>query len=438
MKKAVSLFLVFALAVGMLAGCGDKNNNSKSAESKDTQSKAVVSDSAESGEKKEAVTLDFWTISLQPTFTDFFNGLIKDYETQHSNVTVNWTDLPYDSIQQKLVTATAGGTAPDVVNLNTQLTLTLAGKGALVDLEADATDAQKSIYVESLYDSARIGNSVYAFPWYASPNIMFYNKELFEKAGITEIPSEYQAAFEMAKTMKEKTGAYLFQPQEFFNLLFEYDIPILNAENTAAAFNTKETADLLTAFKAMTDNDDLTKTKWGEWDTALKLFETEKLAIISSSGSSLARIKDEAPDVYEKIAIAAPMTGSTGLSQNPLMNLVVPSASKNHEEAIAFAAFITNDANQLAFCKEVAIFPSTIAATEDAFFTSDTTTLEGIARKMSVDVSKTSKDYSLGVEGQSEIQTAVDKIYEAVIVNGADIQQTLDAQEKAVNLILNK
>ena len=117
-------------------------------------------------------------------------------------------DLPYDSIQQKLVTATAGGTSPDVVNLNTQMTLTLAGKGALVDLEKEATEEQKSVYVPSLYDSARIGDSVYAFPWYASPNIMFYNKALFEQAGldISTLPHPVPRSLRRAKTMKEKTA----------------------------------------------------------------------------------------------------------------------------------------------------------------------------------------------------------------------------------------
>ncbi len=438
MKKVISLLLILTLAMGMLSGCGSsKTTNDVQSDAAETKT-GESADAAKATEPAEPVNLEFWTISLQPTFTDFFNKLISDYEAANAGVTVNWTDLPYDSIQEKLVTAAAGGKSPDVVNLNTQMALTLAGKDALVDLEAEATEEQKGIYVKSLYDSTKIGNSVYAFPWYASPNIMIYNKELFEKAGITEIPTNYQAAFDMAKTMKEKTGAYLYNPPEFFNLLVEEGIPVLNEDNTAAAFNTPDTVKLLEAFKTMTDADYLPKTNWGKWDNELKLFETGKLAIISSSGSSLSRIKDEAPDVYEKIGLAKPLTGNIGLSRNALMNVVVPEASKNHEAAIKFASYITNDDSQLAFCKEVAIFPSTTQAGGDSYFISDQTTLEGQARAMSVEVSVTSKDYSLGVEGQGEIQAEVNKVYEAVITSGKDIQAALDKEEAAVNGILKK
>lgn len=424
-KRILSVALTATLAAGVLTGCGGNGGTTASA-------------TASGGAAGQKVTLDFWTISLQPTFTDFFNGLIDQYEKDNPNVTIKWTDLPYESIQQKLVTATAGGTSPDVVNLNTQFTLTLAGKGALVDLEKEATEEQRSVYIKSLYDSTRIGDSAYAFPWYASPNIMFYNKDLFEKAGIKDIPTEYQKAFDDAKTMKEKTGAYLYNPPEFFNLLFEEGIPVLNDDKTAAAFNTEDTVKLLGNFKTMTDQDILPKTNWGQWDQELKLFETEKLAIVSSSGSSLSRIKDEAPDVYNKIGVTKPLTGSKGISRNALMDLVVPSKSKNHQEAIKFAAWLTNDENQLAFCKQTAIFPSTTKASQDSYFTSDTTSLEGQARNISAQVGQTSEDYSIGVEGQSDIQDAINKAYEASIINGQDISASLKNAETKVNSLLKK
>ena len=422
-KKLLSTLLCAAMAVSMLAGCGGSDSNA-AADNSTASDATETTASADNQASGEDVTIEFWTIDLKAAFGDFFNDMIAQYESENPGVTVNWTDVPYGDIQSKLVTSVAGGAAPDVVNLNTQFTLTLAGQGALVDLNKEATDEQKSIYIPDLWDSAKIGDSVYAFPWYASPDIMFYNQELFDKA------------LEEAEEFYNKTGAYLFMPDEFFNILFEEGIDVLNADKTAAAFNTQETVDLLNKYKEYTDKGVIPKTKWGDWDEMLKLFESGKLAIVSSSGSSLSRIKDEAPDIYEKVGVSTPLTGKNGLSRNPLMNLVVPEASKNHEAAIAFANYVTNDANQLAFCKEVSIFPSTTAASEDPYFTSDTATLEGQASAMSAKASLTSKDFSLGIGDQSNIQTAVDKAYEAAITNGDDVQAALDQAEADVNGIL--
>ena len=118
------------------------------------------------------------------------------------------------------------------------------------------------------------------------------------------------------------------------------------------------------------------------------------------------------------------------------MNLVIPTASKNQAEAIKFASYVTDDANQLAFCKTVSIFPSTKKASEDSFFTSDTKTLEGQASAMSAKASLTSQDFSLGVANQGTIQAAINKAYEAAIVNGDDIEGALRQAEEDVNIIL--
>ena len=429
-KRLLSAVLSAVMAASLLVGCGGAKKGAENA------SESVKAEKTEE-KSGEAVTLDFWTIDLKANFGDFFNELIQKYEEENKGVKINWTDIPFADVQSKLVAAVAGGTAPDVVNLNTQMALTLAGQGALVDLNKAATEEQKSIYAKDLWESAKIGDSVYAFPWYASPDIMFYNKDLFEKAGM-EVPKTFNDALKESKEFYDKTGAYLFQPDEFFNILFEENLPVLNKEGTAAAFNTPEVAELLKNYKQYTDEGVIPKNNWGSWDEALKLFESGKLAIVSSSGSSLSRIKDEAPDIYKTIAVSKPLTGANGLSRNPLMNLVVPSKSKHQEEAIKFANYVTNDENQLAFCKKVSIFPSTTKASEDSFFTSDTSTLEGQASAMSAEASRTSKDFSLGVANQSIIQDAVNKVYQAVIINGEDIQKSLDQGEQDVNKLLKK
>jgi putative chitobiose transport system substrate-binding protein len=422
-KKLVATAMALILFASLFAGCGKKTETASTTPTPTQQ---------------EQITIQFWTISLQPTFTDFFNGLIKTYEEKHPNVKVQWTDMPYDAIQNKLITAAAGNTAPDVVNLNTQMALVLAGKNALVDLNKEATDEQKSIYIKPLFESAKMGDSIYAFPWYAAPTVMIYNKALFDKAGLTSTPKTFDEMFEAAKVMKQKTGAYLYIPDEFNRVLYLNGIKILSDDKTKAAFNTPETLALLNKYKQAVKEGYIPKNGWGAWDTMLQQFSTGKLAIINSGAQSIKRIKDEAPNIYKTIDVTEPMVGTPGISLNPLMNLVVPEASKHHKEAIDFANYITNDENQLAFCKTVQIFPSTTKASQDPFFTADTKTVDTKAVAIAAKSNEKSADLSLGLAQDADIFTAINKIYEAAILGNTDPQKAINDAEKKVNDLLAK
>ena len=54
-------------------------------------------------------TLEFWTISLQPFFTDYVNGLVAAYQRANPGVQVKWVDVQMQAIEQKLLAAIAGG-----------------------------------------------------------------------------------------------------------------------------------------------------------------------------------------------------------------------------------------------------------------------------------------------------------------------------------------
>jgi len=57
---------------------------------------------------------------------------------------------------------------------------------------------------------------------------------------------------------------------------------------------------------------------------------------------------------------------------------------------------------------------------------------------MSAKASRTSQDFSLGVANQGTIQTAINKVYEASIINGDDIEGALKQAEEDVNNILSE
>lgn len=443
MKKMIAMLLTVVLAMSLLAGCGNDDGSSSGSDGsgggnqqsdagdKESDAGNQESDAGNQGGQEE-IEINFWTISLQPNFTDFFNRMIAEYEADHPGVKIIWSDFPQDQITDKLITSSAGGDSPDVVNLNTSMCLPLAAKGALLDLNAAASDEIKSVYIQPLWKSASIGDSIYAFPWYASPPVAMYNKELFEKAKM-EVPKTYDEALDMAVEFYEKTGAYLFQPPQMFNLLLGQGLEIVNEEGTAAVLNNQDTYDLLNKYKAVVDEGALPTTAWGDWGNSLAMFGREELAMLSSATSSLTRIRDEAPDVYEKIDLTVPLTGSLGTVPNSVMNIVVPSTTKHQDEAVEFAAWITGDYAQLEFCKVVEIFPSTIKASEDDFFKSDMDTLEGRARAMAAESNLISEEYVVNTPQMDQVMSLVKTMGEAIYAGGDDIWEAMKTAEEDIN-----
>jgi putative chitobiose transport system substrate-binding protein len=333
----------------------------------------------------EQITLEFWTVSLQPTFTDFFNNLIAEYEASCPGVKIKWVDLPWDGYQEKLVASIVAGNPPDVVNLWDTLSLKEATADVLVNLNEEATAEQISIYSESVLEANNVNGGLYGFPWYASVPVTVYNTELFAKAGFDAPPKTFAEMLEMAPIFMEKTGAYLYLPSGLYQIIHG-TVPVVNEDETEAAFNTQELVDVITALQKGADEDWIPRGGWNDWNTAIQLYAQGKLGMMSVNTQSVSRIKNEAPDKYDVSEVAFPLLYDRGFAYTSNYYNLIPKGSKHHAEAIHFANFVTNDENQLAFCKEVAIFPTTKLAPQDPFFKSDLSTVEGRAISIGAEV----------------------------------------------------
>lgn len=417
-----------ATAAAALTACGGSKSDS-----------STGSSAAGSAASAGTTTLSFWTLALSPTYTDFIQGMIDQYESDHPDIKIDWQDLPWDGIQDKFLTQTAGGNPPDVINIWSQLALTYASKGALLDLEANATEEQKSIYLDSAYNSARLGDCVYAFPWYATPNITVYNKALFEQAGITEVPTTYDEIMDLAVDFKNKTGAYLFTPSTVFHMFYSYGIPMLDDTKTKATFDTPEALDLLEKLKALGDAGAIQSESgtWDNWDNDRQLYANGKLGMILGGAQTVSRLRDEASsEIMDNTAVNEAVLGPAKVSGEAIMNLVVSSGCKHPDEAIAFANWITNDDNQLAFCKLTSIFPTTKVASEDPFFKSDMESLEGQASYYASISAQNATDMTLGIEQDEDVKREIDTIMDMIFASEMTPQDALNEAVDNVNNLL--
>lgn len=443
MKRKTWLLVMMALVMALVAACGSSSGGNESAApapeppSENSSDSASSNESASEGENELSGEITFWTLQLSPDFDDYINGVIASFEEKHPNVKVNWQDIPFDQAEQRMLTAAAGGTLADVMNVNTDYLKKLAALGAVVNMDEAAADV-KDDFFPGIWSAGELDGVVYAIPWYVSSGGLLYNPELLEKAGYTEPPKTYDEAWEMSRKIKEATGAYGQTLGDFHLYLPREGIPLVSEDLTKAAFNTPEALELLTRLKGYYDEglvpDEilLGQAKMNEW------YAEEKVAWWSTGPQLYRQVRDIAPEVYEKSDAAPSLVGKADVIHASIMNIAVAESSKNKDAAIAFAKHVTNAENQLAFSKIVAIMPSVIEATKDPFFQ------EG---KDSDDPSEKGKYYSAQqltkavnlfppVEEISKIHQVINDEFKRVLLENKDPQQALDDAEAQVNELL--
>ncbi|MDQ7843343.1 MAG: sugar ABC transporter substrate-binding protein [Armatimonadota bacterium] len=380
-------------------------------------------------------TIEFWTISLQPFFTDFVQGLVAGYERANPGVQVRWVDVQMQAIEQKLLAAIAGGVPPDVVNLNVEFTVRIAEKGALLDMDGAVPAADRAKYFEGLWTSARYRGRSYGIPWYIAPPVLFYNSDLFKHAGLDPLrpPATEEEMIEAARRIKDRTRTYGFMPlidgTRLMHRFLENGLPMLSPDGRRAVFNSPAHVAYLAKYV------DLFKKDYFPDDTlrrgfagAVERYSAGQLGMLLVGPQFLLRIKESNPEVYAKTFVGPYPMGGGKVIHTGLMVLAVPKTSRNAAEAVRFALYVTNDENQLAFSKLplTVLFPSTRKAAADPFFKQQGAGPEWKARAIAADELKFGRDLTVVVANQSELYKIFREAVESAFFGKMSPKEALD------------
>ncbi|MFJ9469924.1 ABC transporter substrate-binding protein [Streptomyces caniferus] len=354
------------------------------------------SDSA-SGKVEGQVTFQTW--NLKANFKKYFEGVIADFEKKYPDAEVKWVDQPAEGYPEKLSADAAGGTLPDVVNVSPDLAYPLAKAGLALDLEK-AAGTYRGEYLDGAWRSQRMPGlpGVYAFPWYLNTGPMFYNKALFTRAGLDpeKPPTTYDQLFDDALTMAHRSGRgiAMLAGTPSIEDFGRYGVRLMNSQGTQFTFNEPKGVELLRHYKELyaagaLDSQALT----AQAESAGRKFQQQSVAMNPGSAHDLENFKKEAPSLYRHIGITDAVN-NTGRANMYVQGLMVNARSKVKPAAVAFAHFVTDRKNQMAFAKEVTIFPSTKGSLDDAYFTKEDGTDATRVRVASAKSLKTAVNYT--------------------------------------------
>lgn len=138
------------------------------------------------GAAKERVTVTLFTWT-RPQELAVNQELCAQFETEHPNIKVEIINEPGDRAMDKLQQMVAAGNPPDVMSIHGAYFMPLAAKGALLDLDPYAnkdTAFEIEDFYPSLVELCRYQGTLYSLPRYTSVYVLFYNKDLFDAAGL--------------------------------------------------------------------------------------------------------------------------------------------------------------------------------------------------------------------------------------------------------------
>jgi multiple sugar transport system substrate-binding protein len=154
----------------------------------------------------KATTITFWHAysSDSPEVKQLSTVLIPQFEKSHPNIRVQQVAIPYDSLHQKLLTATAGGTLPDVVRSDIIWVPELANLGVLTPLDRQLKDFKSLAAVTfpgALATNAWKGH-YYGLPLDTNTRVLMYNSDALGKAGMTSPPKTWGQLQRLANKLK--------------------------------------------------------------------------------------------------------------------------------------------------------------------------------------------------------------------------------------------
>ncbi|WP_088032827.1 ABC transporter substrate-binding protein [Evansella clarkii] len=195
-----------------------------------------VAENSGAGVPDEAVEIEFWTFWGSEQRRPVIEEIIADFNNMQDEIHVRHVYQPWGDIWTKSLAAVAAGNPPDVViqDINTVRQRADANQAMNLQefIDQEEEEVQERFYPH-LWEAVVHEEDAYALPFNTDTQVLFYNKDLFEEAGLdpNSPPSTWDELEEYAKALDERDGDH-WETIGFYPLWnLGPDIWALNADN---------------------------------------------------------------------------------------------------------------------------------------------------------------------------------------------------------------
>lgn len=334
MKRFTIMLLSFVLLIS-LAACSSKDENISTDKTDNTKEKENVT-----------ITMGFWgtaeDLKVYQTSADAISATYPNIELkikQYPSSEQFWNQLPGEI---------AAGVAPDFIKLSNEGAYEYINKGLFTPLDemAQSLNLDMKRYQTSALDIWKVDGKQYGIPNSTMPAMFFINEDMWKNAGLGEYPKTWDEVEAAAKVLTKKDVygiAINIDAYHITNYVKTYGGGWGNGKTINSQENIQGLQKILDMYKegiAVTP-----KSLGYGWDG--EVFSNGKAAMSTGGYWYKAFLKGANPNL-KYVALPVPkgtVEGSTMISDA----YVVLKDTKNKEDALTAAYYLTNDKTQTDF-----------------------------------------------------------------------------------------
>jgi multiple sugar transport system substrate-binding protein len=280
------------------------------------------------------VTVKFANYALlEAGYTEFWEGVKAGFEKKYPAVTIEWVTAPYGEITNQVINMAGGGDKVDLLFGEVGWVPTLEDAGLSVPVDTVLSSSYLADFYPNILDGHKINGKIYGIPLYISPYVLYYNTEIFKKAGLNpgQPPKTYDemlAAAEKIAPLKSDDGNKIYPFGQT-----TASVPVSGSSLTAMVYNFGGKV-LGDNGKLSVDNDGfrqafemlqrLQKAGWNPENAKLKdlrnLFALGQLAMYYDQSWGFNGVQSINPNAASFTASAPPLSGGNGKGDSILQS----------------------------------------------------------------------------------------------------------------------
>jgi len=175
--------------------------------------------------------------------------MVPEFERAHPRIHIDVQTLPWSAAHEKLLTAFAGDSTPDVCQLGNTWVPEFAALRALEPLESrvqTSSAIELKDYFPGIWDTNVSDGRLYGVPWYIDTRLLFYRRDLLSQAGFESPPRSWSEWLATLAAIKVRAGpdryGVLLPLNEFEPLLvlaLQQGEPLLRDNGTRGNFESQ-------------------------------------------------------------------------------------------------------------------------------------------------------------------------------------------------------